>query len=201
MNWRVVDAGQGLRFEDSGVMGSEQVTLAEIRLPAASRAKIHVIYFPSRFDTPADHANEESLTTFAHRTPETTRVDFWDTSDSNIGTAMRAFGVERVPAVVLSTGFEVRPDGSLDTTTSYRITFAEPSVLEDQARFQEALGAAYDLMERGEAWAIADLIRKRKRQELLDKLSAAGREIRDALIALHPKFSVGPGGVSLELGR
>jgi hypothetical protein len=200
MSLRVVDSGQGLRFEHPGVLGSEQLTLADLRLPSAAKARIHVLFFPSRFDTPFDKACKESLRRFGQNTPDTTRVDFWDLRDQHVAKALQAFKVAHPPAVVLTTGFEIRPDDSLELSSTYQISFTEQSIFEDEKRFEYAIGTAYEVMDHGEAWEIALLIKQQRRQELLDKLAAFGRHLRDQLVALHPTFTAGPQGVTISLG-
>ena len=139
--WKLVERADGLRMEEESLrkFGDPEFTLAHLLYGRLGRVTVAIFYFPSRFDTNVDKSMIDNLHHFGDNTSTTTSVNIWDPKDPEFDRVLQLFGLKTVPAVVLATGLQVtKPRGPVQTPL-YTITFSEPAVLCELARFQSAM--------------------------------------------------------------
>lgn len=198
--WRVRRVDGLIRLERLRAFGTSQLTWADLFAEQLEAAEVFVLYFPSRFELPIDDAAAETLRVFAHNTPSSTSVNFWDPRDRNFETAVALFGLRNPPALVLATGLRnADPAVPSPADALYSISFEDPAILTDRERTAAAVNVAHGILTRCDRREIASYIRARRFRGILSLLGRGAGTVRDEVQRMNPKFGL-PGGVSLELG-
>src|SRR5262249_57812195 len=107
MSWRLTGEPEARRLMARRTFGDEAFTWAQLLANVLDSVRVCVLYFPSRFDLPADRACMDQLRTFGANTSARTSVNFWDTKDEEFENALRLFGLSQPPAVVLTSGTQL----------------------------------------------------------------------------------------------
>ena len=195
--WRLAgDATSGLRLETTRGFGHDQFTWEDLLYSQLTDVRLYVLYFPSRFDLPADEHCMHLLRTFGDNTSTATSVNFWDPRDQQCGDALALFGVPSPPALVLVNGLQLT---SVHDAKLYSISFIDKDVLTDTDSFVAAVNLAHEVVSKGDPKEIARLIQKRDHEALYEVIGRVGAAARDHLVRLKPKLGL-PGGISIGLG-
>lgn len=182
-------------------LGDESFTWANLMYEKLRSLQVLVVYFPSRFDNNIDLNCKKWLRNFGKETGSKTSVNFWDPKDTYFEDALKLFGVKSNPAVVLVTGLQVPllDEKGPDKTELYSISFADQTVLTNEAQFQNGVNRAHQILMLGNPKDIASFVRGQNAKGVLKVIGGILGKVRDQLVILKPTFTL-PNGVSLGLG-
>ncbi len=158
-------------------------------MPLAA-AHVFVLYFPSRFDLPVDTVVGDALTTFGARAGSRTRVAIWDTTDQNFPQALRLFGLQNPPALVLATGMRDMPDAEGAADSLYCISFTGHGLPSEPGGVAEAVNIAHEVLTRCDRREIAGYVRRRRIKALLKAIGLSAGTVRDELVKLQPTLGL-----------
>jgi hypothetical protein len=201
--WRLEEGSDGLRLAPvvRRALGSEEFTWADLLYLRLSAVYVFVLYFPSRFDLPADAIAKTALQAFGQRTGPGTSINFWDSTDPEFSKALGIFDVKAPPALVLAgtSKADRTATSPIDPADLYAISITAPEILGDAGHLALAVNNAHEVLMRGNPKEITRYLRQQAASSLLVYIGTIAGGLRDELLKCKPKFGL-PGGISLQLG-